>query len=106
MMAKKFSELVEDRQHDAERIASVKALRTEFDCEQLVWTLNELREQLGVTQDQLAESLGVSQSAISQALSRPTAASTIETLSRLITALGGALSLHVDIDNRHLVLAT
>jgi predicted XRE-type DNA-binding protein len=104
-MAKKFAELVERRQTDAAHVAKVAELRAEFDGEQLLWTLNELREQLGVTQDQLAERLGVTQSAISQALSRPTPASTIETLSRLVAALGGALSLHVDIDDRHLVLA-
>lgn len=104
-MAKKFAALVENRHADPARVAAVTELRAEFDREQLVWTLNELREQLGVTQDQLAERLGVSQSAISQALNRPTTVSTIETLSRLVAALGGALSLHVDIDDRHLVLA-
>ena len=104
-MAKKFAELVEHRQDDVARLARVAEVRGEFDSEQLLWTVNELREQLGVTQDQLAERLGVTQSAISQALNRPTPASTIETLSRLVAALGGELSLHVDIDDRHLVLA-
>jgi DNA-binding XRE family transcriptional regulator len=104
-MTKKFAELVDDRQRDPAHVAKVAQIRAEFEGEQLLWTLNELREQLGVTQDQLAERLGVTQSAISQALNRPTPASTIETLSRLVAALGGVLSLHVDIDDRHLVLA-
>jgi DNA-binding XRE family transcriptional regulator len=104
-MAKKFADLVKDRRGDPEYEKRVAKIRAEFDAQQLAWTLNEIRTQLGLTQEQLAERLGITQGAVSQTLSRPTAATSIETVARVVEALGGTLSLHVDIGEHHLTLA-
>lgn len=104
-MAKKFADLVKDRRGDPEYEKRVAKIQAEFDAEQLVWTLHQIRTELGVTQEQLAERLGTTQGAVSQALSRPTAATSIETVARVVEALGGKLSIHVDIGEHHLTLA-
>jgi DNA-binding phage protein len=104
-MAKKFDDLVKDRRKDSAYEARIAKIQAEFDAQQLAWTLNEIRTELGLTQEQLAERLGITQGAVSQTLSRPTAATSIETVARVVEALGGKLSLHVDIGEHHLTLA-
>lgn len=79
---------------DEEKIAQgVKQLYREI----LEYKLRELRQQQGLTQQQLADKLGLTQNRISKFERLDLDRSELQTIRRYLEALGGELSLVVDI---------
>jgi predicted XRE-type DNA-binding protein len=84
---------------DEEEVA--KSLR-EIYREILEYKLKELRKQQGLTQQQLADKLGITQNRISKLEKLDLDRAELQTIRSYINALGGELSLVVEIDgNQH-----
>lgn len=84
---------------DEEEVA--KSLR-EIYREILEYKLKELRKQQGLTQQQLADKLGITQNRISKLEKLDLDRAELQTIRSYINALGGELSLLVEIDgNQH-----
>jgi transcriptional regulator with XRE-family HTH domain len=87
-MAKKFSELVAKMSPESQEKARKKA-----DAMLTEMALDDLRTSLSMTQEQLASQLGVKQSSLSKILHSQNMY--INTLDKLVKAMGGDLELHV-----------
>ena len=97
----RFDDLARPVVADPGRAARVDALYDEAKGEHLAFSLNEIREALGITQGELAEHLGVTQSAVSQALK---SAATVSAIRRLVAGMGAELELVVKVgDHRYLI---
>ena len=88
-----FKELV--AKMSPERRARVKAEADELHCE---YVLPQIRQQVGFTQADVAERLGVSQATYAEC--ERGSNMRIGTLQKIVSALGGELSLHVLIADR------
>jgi DNA-binding XRE family transcriptional regulator len=84
-----------------ERRAKIESRTDRLHREYVV--LRKLREQLNITQEEMAQRIGVKQPAISK-LEKGDRRLTLETLSEIITALGGEWELTVKLPNTEAVL--
>ena len=91
MARRNFNDLARIVRADPERAAHVDALKAQAIAEHQAFTLNQLREQLGLTQTDMAEMLGVTQGAISLGLRH---ASTIEQIKVYLEAMGYGVEIH------------
>lgn len=87
-----FNELLRPIEADPIRAERLAAEHAEAVSEQVAYSLNQIRERLGVTQAEMASTLGISQPAVSKALH---GVSTIAALQRLVEAFGGQLEITV-----------
>jgi plasmid maintenance system antidote protein VapI len=97
-----FDVLVRPIEADPVRAARLADEEADVVGEHLAYSLNEIREQLGITQAELAASMGISQPAISKALH---GVSTIAALQRLVQALGGDLELVINHHGQRFLIA-
>ena len=97
-----FNELARPIHADPKRAARSDAAYDDALAEHVSYSLNELRESLGLTQAQLAEALGVTQPAVSQALDH---ASTLAAIRRLVEGMGCELKLIAEHDGKQFVLS-
>jgi predicted XRE-type DNA-binding protein len=91
MTRKNFNELAAAVRTDPDRAARIDALKAEAVAEHNAFTLNQLREQLGLTQAQVAEMLGVTQGAVSLGFRH---ASTLEQIKIYLEAMGYDIEVH------------
>jgi transcriptional regulator with XRE-family HTH domain len=92
--AKYPSDAVEVKRHMKRMIAEVRAYR-----------LKELRKELQITQVQLAQQLHVSQNRISRIEHGDIEKSQVDTLRKYVEAVGGTLTLEVQVGDRKFQLA-
>lgn len=96
-MAKPLSALIEKIKPEV-----VKAARARADQEILEFRLAQLREQLELSQNELAELLGISQPSVAN-LEKRGAEIKLSSLKRYVEAMGGKLSLDIELPNgKHL----
>lgn len=92
-----FDELSRPIVADRERAARVNEAYEEAKNEHLAFSLNKIREALGISQEELATHLGITQSAVSQALKNP---ATIALMRRLVIGMGAELEVNVKVGDQ------
>ena len=93
----KFDDLTAELKARPGHRRKAAAARAEMEREIEEYNLNQLRVELQITQAELARRLGISQSGVSQLLRQ---GSTVETIRRIVEALGGDLELTAVVDGR------
>lgn len=94
LFAKYPSDPVEVQRHMKRMLAEVRAYR-----------LKELRKELNITQVELAKQLHVSQNRISRIEHGDIEKSQVDTLRKYVEAVGGTLTLEVQVGDRKFLLA-
>lgn len=101
-MAKSLTAVLTTRPVDRTHVEAHKRRLLE---EVRAYQLRELREALGLTQIQLAEKLDVSQNRVSRLEHGDLERTQVDTLRRYVEAVGGRLSVEVEIGDRRIQIA-
>ena len=79
------------------KMSPERRARNEAEAENMLYLLSQIRQQVGLTQAEVADRLGVSQPTYAEC--ERASNMRLGTLEKIITALGGKFSFHVEFDN-------